>query len=94
MKIDEKLHLFKLFDIYGKLLSDGQQEIISYYLNYDLTISEIASNLGVSRQAVKDSITKGQSKLELLEEKLSLAKKIEMLEKKIENLEKQDKKED
>ena len=83
MVLEDKVRLLKLFDIYGKLLSNGQQEIMSYYLNNDLTISEIAVNLGVSRQAVKDSITKGEKKLNELEEKLNLYGKIMFFEKKI-----------
>ena len=86
MKVEENIRLCKLFDAYGKLLSKGQQEVLSYYLNYDLTISEIASNLDVSRQAIKDSISKGEKKLESLEEKLGLLKRIEELEDKINQL--------
>ncbi len=96
MKVEDKLKLFKLYDFYGKLLSDGQQEILSYYLNNDYTISEIAQNLNVSRQAIKDSITKGEKKLNALEEKLNLLERFEKLEKKLNKYEKIlfDKKED
>lgn len=89
MKVEENLKFCKLFDIYGKLLSSGQKEIMSYYLNDDLTISEIAENLKVSRQAVMDSITKAEKKLNLLENKLTLLARIEGYEKTIEDLQKQ-----
>ena len=52
MKVEENIILNKLFDTYGALLSRGQQDIMSSYLQNDLTISEIAENLNVSRQAV------------------------------------------
>ena len=81
MKVEENIILNKLFDAYGKLLSEGQQDIMSSYLSFDLTVSEIAENLGVSRQAVMDSVSKAEKKLLKYEEKLGFVKKIEMLEK-------------
>lgn len=93
MKVEDKVKLLKLFDLYGNLLSKGQQEIMSCYLNNDLTISEIAENINVSRQAINDSITKGEKKLDSLEKKLNLAKRIDDLEKQLKSLENSDKKE-
>lgn len=95
MKVEEKNILSKLFDAYGGLLSEGQQEIMASYINYDFTVTEIAENLNISRQAVKDSITKAERKLLSFEEKLFLVKKIENLLEENEMLKKQlSKKED
>lgn len=80
MKVEENVYLGKLFDAYGKLLSKGQQGVMSYYLNDDFTITEIAENLNISRQAVLDSISKGEKKLLSFERDLGLVAKIEMLE--------------
>ena len=79
MKVEEKNILSKLFDAYGGLLSEGQREIMSSYINYDFTVSEIAENQGISRQAVMDSVTKAEKKLYDFENKLLLVKKIESL---------------
>ena len=81
MKVEENIILNKLFDAYGELLSKGQKEIMASYLNYDLTVTEIAENMGVSRQAVKDSVSKAEKKLASFEKKLGLLGKIEELEK-------------
>lgn len=89
MKVEENIILNKLYDAYGKLLSDGQQEIMASYLSFDLTVSEIAENMGVSRQAVKDSVSKAEKKLYAVEESLGLLKKIEFLEEENEMLKKQ-----
>ena len=62
MKVEENIYLAKLFDSYGILLSEGQQKIMAYYLNDDYTITEIAENLKVSRQAIMDSINKADKK--------------------------------
>lgn len=86
MKVEENVYLGKLFDAYGKLLSKGQQEIMDLYLNDDLTLSEIASNLNVSRQAILDSISKGEKKLKGYEEELKLLERIERLEEEIRTL--------
>lgn len=79
MKVEENIFLAKLFDAYGVLLSEGQREVMSYYLNDDWTITEIAENLGVSRQAVMDSLTKAEKKLRSYEEKLQFVKKIDAI---------------
>ena len=89
MKVEENIILNKLFDAYGQLLSKGQQEIMSCYLNYDLTVTEIAENLSVSRQAVMDSIKKAEKKLKVYEEKLSFIKRTKRLLEENEKLEEQ-----
>ena len=84
MKIEEKIKLAKLYDAYKPLLSKGQIDVIEQYLSYDLTISEIAENLGISRQAVLDSITKAEKKLVKFEEELSFVERIDKLMKELE----------
>ena len=87
MEIEEKIKLNRLFDIYKNLLSEGQREVMDEYLSFDFTISEIAENLSISRQAVLDSITKAEKKLKNLEEKLSFSERLDKLEREIEKLE-------
>ena len=86
MEIEEKIKLNRLFDIYKNLLSEGQREVMDEYLSFDFTISEIAENLSISRQAVLDSITKAEKKLKNLEEKLSFSQRLDKLEREIEKL--------
>ena len=86
MEIEEKIKLNRLFDIYKNLLSEGQREVMDEYLSFDFTISEIAENLSISRQAVLDSITKEEKKLKNLEEKLSFSERLDKLEREIEKL--------
>ena len=89
MKVEEKNTLIKLFDAYGALLSEGQEEVMACYINLDFTVSEIAQNLGVSRQAVKDSVNKAVKKLYEYEEKLAFVEKTDKLNGQIETLQKQ-----
>lgn len=89
MKILENVYLGKLFDAYGVLLSPAQGEVMDKFINDDLTVSEIAEILGVSRQAVKDSLSKAQRKLKDFEDKLCFVKKLELLEEENKNLKQQ-----
>ncbi len=86
MKVEENILLSSLYDAYGPLLSAGQRRVIESYLIDDLTISEIAENLHISRQAVLDGINKAEKKLYSLEKKLNFVSRIHSLEKEIENL--------
>ena len=79
MKVEENIYLSKLFDAYGALLSEGQRVVFAYYLNDDFTITEIAENLKVSRQAVMDSVSKAEKKLRNFEERLQFVRKLELL---------------
>ena len=85
MDIVDNLRINKLFDIYGKLLTIKQQEIMSAYFYDNLTLSEIGDNLSISRQAVKDSISVGVKQLENFEKNLHIAEDnlniVDMLEK-------------
>ena len=75
MKLEDNLKIAKLVDTYGKLLTNKQFEIITSYLNDDLTLSEIADNVGISRQAVNDSINQSIKSLSEYEERLKIIEK-------------------
>ena len=62
------LEIGELNDIYGALLTPRQNEILKSYYDYDLSLSEIAENTGVTRQAVRDAIVKASEQLKFFEE--------------------------
>ena len=64
-----------LLDFYGDLLTEKQLQALDLYYNEDLSLSEIAEPLGISRQGVRDSIKRGEKQLRDLEETLGLAKR-------------------
>lgn len=65
-----------LLDIYGGVLSKGQREALDLRYNADLTLSEIAEEMGgVSRQSVNDFIKKGEKRLLELERILGTAER-------------------
>ena len=59
MELDEFLEVSTLLDYYRNLLSDKQKEYLINHFEEDLSLSEIAKNNGVSRQAVYDNIKRG-----------------------------------
>ncbi len=67
------LSISMLYDFYGDLLTEKQQEVIELYYNEDLSLSEIASHSGITRQGVRDSIKRAEFQLAEFEEQLGLA---------------------
>ena len=84
--MDKKVEISMLWEIYGSLLTDKQNEYIDYYYNEDLSLSEIAENDNITRQAVRDIIKKGERKLFEYEEKLLFMKKTINQEQKIQQI--------
>ena len=82
--MEEKVKISMLCQFYGKLLTQKQCEFINDYYNNDLSLSEIAENSNITRQAVRDIIKKGEKKLFEYEEKLQFMKRTLNQEKKIE----------
>ena len=64
-----------LFDFYGPVLTERQQEVFDLYYNEDLSLAEIAEHLGITRQGVRDGIVRSEEILRKFEDKLGLAEK-------------------
>ena len=73
--MEEKIKISLLYQLYGKMLTEKQQEIIEDYYNNDLSLSEIAENNDITRQAVRDIIKKSEKKLNSYEKTLGLMQK-------------------
>ncbi len=72
---EEKIKLGDLYDFYGNLLTDKQQEIIKLHCIHDFSLGEISEDLGISRQAVYDTLKRSRKILKSYEEKLRLLDK-------------------
>lgn len=81
--MDKNIKISILCQIYGKLLTKKQYQVLDDYYNNDLSLSEIAENFNITRQAVRDNIKKGENKLFEYEEKLNVMKKTMEQEEKI-----------
>ena len=58
--MDKNIRISILCQIYGKLLTEKQYQVLNDYYNNDLSLSEIAENLQITRQAVRDNIKRGK----------------------------------
>lgn len=88
MKIESIAENSLLFDFYGQLLSKRQQEVMALYHEENLSLSEIADEFGISRQAVHDTLKKAELALGEYERKLGLVGKLAASKKAINDIDK------
>ena len=73
--MENNVKISMLLDIYGNLLTDKQKQLLDDYYNNDLSLSEIAENEHITRQAVRDNLKKGEKNLLEYEKKLNVMQK-------------------
>ena len=83
---EKNLEIGYLLDFYGDVLSERKRTVLDYYYNDDLSLSEIAEEIGISRQGVRELIKKAGEELMFYEEKLGLAKRFQLVEAQTEEL--------
>ncbi len=71
----DALQMALLFDYYGGMLTDKQRDCFDMRYNQDLSLGEIAEELGVSRQAVNDNLTRTEALLRRMEENIGCVKR-------------------
>lgn len=86
--LERRLYLNTLYDLYSPLLTERQRNVYEMLNFSDLTLSEAAQSLGVSRQAVHTLEKRISAKLETIESELGFAVTVSKLESRIEELEK------
>lgn len=80
------LNIGVLLDFYGSLLPEKQRQVIDYYYNEDLSLSEIADLIGMTRQGVRDAIKRGEATLVDTEEKLRFEERFRRMSQQMERL--------
>jgi len=83
------LEVAMLLDFYGDLLTEKQAQALDLYYNEDLSLSEIASPLGITRPGARDFIKRGEKQLYDFENALGLAKRFKDIEKEIVDISKE-----
>lgn len=66
-----------LLDFYGELLTEKQRTCFDLHYNEDLSLSEIAEMLGISRQGAWDNIRRAEMAMEDVEKKTGLIGRFE-----------------
>ena len=70
--LDKALEAHLLYDWYGPLLTERQRRVVEMRYFEDLSLAEIGEALGISRQAVNDTVRRTEFQLQEYEEKLGL----------------------
>ena len=69
----------QLFDLYGALLTESRREVCRLYYLCDLTLSEIAEEKGISKQAVSECLKRSRTQLLRYEQRLGFSKNLQQL---------------
>lgn len=77
-RLEERVYLSMLYDFYGALLKENNRRIFEAYIQEDYSISEIAEEMEISRQAVHDAVKRITKQLKGCEEKLGLLERFEL----------------
>lgn len=77
-----------LYDFYGELLTERQQQVYESVVLEDYSLSEVAENLGISRQGVHDMIKRCNHTLEEYESRLHLVEKFLCIRKQVQKIKK------
>ena len=72
--MEKNIHISMLLEIYGKLLTEKQYDVIDLYYNQNLSLSEIAEEENITRQGVRKNLVDAENKLFDYEEKLLILK--------------------
>ncbi len=73
--MEKNTELSILLDFYGELLTEKVRTASMLYYNDDLSLSEVAADMGITRQGVRDLIKRAENNLYSYEEKLGLYKR-------------------
>ena len=77
---EKDLNIGYLLDFYGELLPERKHSVMDMYYNEDFSLSEIAAEIGISRQGARDIIKRAEEELIFYEKKLGLAVRFKTVE--------------
>lgn len=78
--MEDIIYYNELYDLYGELLTDKQKEYFENYYFNNFSLSEMAENYDVSRNAIHKQLKIVIEKLEDYESKMQLYKKMKKLD--------------
>ena len=78
--LNKKVDLAWLTAFYGGLLTPRQRQVLALHCEEDLSLGEIAEEIGITRQAAHDTITRAAAKLYEMEDALGVATRFRRME--------------
>jgi len=73
--LNKKVDLAFLSAFYGGMLTEKQRQILSLHCEEDLSLGEIAEEVGITRQAVHETLSRAADRLKRMEDSLGAAKR-------------------
>ena len=77
---NETLELTLLYDYYGEMLTNKQKTCFELHYHQDLSLAEIAEEIGISRQGVHDTLARTETALRGMEEHLGCVSRAKVLQ--------------
>ena len=84
--MDKSVKISMLLEIYRKMLTEKQADVVDLYYNQNLSLGEIAEDLKITRQAVRKSLVEAEKNLLMFEEKLDILERHIKREQKIDQI--------
>ena len=78
--IRKKVDLAFLSAFYGGMLTENQRRVLSLHCEEDLSLGEIAEEVGISRQAVHETLARAAARLNEMESSLGVAARFRRME--------------
>ena len=84
--MEEKIRRGRLYDFYGELLSEHKRKIYELYVIDDLSLTEIADEMGMTKQGVSDQIKRSTTAMDEYESVLRLCERFERIGDRLERI--------
>lgn len=84
--MEKNIEISLLFDFYKPLLTASQQQAVELYYNDDLSLAEIAQQMDITRQGVRDLVKRSETQLFKFEDQLGLFKRFNIVENGLEQI--------
>ena len=84
--LERRIRISRLYDLYGPLLTERQRRVYEMHELDDLSLSEISSELSISRQGVSDQLSRVRERLEEIEKLLGVLRRFDFIEKEAERI--------
>jgi predicted DNA-binding protein YlxM (UPF0122 family) len=73
--VEKNVQIGMLLDFYGEFLTQRQRAMLRMHYDEDISLGEIAQEVGITRQGVHDALKKGEATLVNCEQRLQLVQR-------------------
>jgi len=84
--LEKMERVIMLKDLYGPLLTEKQAQVLAWHYEQDLSLSEIAEQMEISKQAVYDLLKRSENTLNSYERRLGLVQRFKEIRQELEEV--------